>query len=295
MRHCSNAVPVNKNDAKITKTRLSYSNTNNNCASSNWRHDWWQINHKTYAKVLKGDNRLEYGNQEAKVKDQAFAFKTKQNANKCLAPKSNIDSKTRQNVAQPQGVKSDIVECDKHHRINNSHSNKWFNIDTIQCVKFKPKHRNAVNLAKHNATFKRWDDETTTKYGFILLGDFLCLDKDNRNPDTADLLDIHDHVKSTGNFNFMDAQISVPSQLRVDRWDSYLKDYWDDQLKFLIRYGFPIDFNNKILLSSEENNHSSATEFPDLVTKYFHDEGRFGAILSPFSTHPSRTSTYPLV
>ena len=102
MRHCSNAVPVHKNDAKITKTRIIYSNINNNCASSNWRHDWWQINHKTYAKVLKGDNWLEYGNQEAKVKSQAFAFKTKQNANKCLAPKSNIDSKTRQNIAQPK-------------------------------------------------------------------------------------------------------------------------------------------------------------------------------------------------
>ena len=55
-----------------------------------------------------------------------------------------------------------------------------------------------------------------------------------------------------------------------------LPSYWDDQLKFLIRYGFPIDFNNEILLSSEENNHSSATEFPDHVRKYFHDEGRLG-------------------
>ena len=118
------------------------------------------------------------------------------------------------------------------------------------------------------------------------MGDFICLDKDDRNPYTADLLDIHNHIKSTGNFNVMDAQISVPSQLSVDRWDSYLKDYWDDQLKFLIRYGFSIDFNNEILLSSEENNHSSATEFPDHVGKYFHDEGRFGAILGPFSTPP---------
>ena len=85
-------------------------------------------------------------------------------------------------------------------------------------LRFKPKHRNVVSLAKDNATFKWWDDQTATKYGFIPLGDFLCLDQDARNPCTGDLLDIHNCVKSTGNFNFMDAQISVPSQLRVDRW-----------------------------------------------------------------------------
>ena len=72
----------------------------------------------------------------------------------------------------------------------------------------------------------------------------------------------------------------------MDRWDSYLEGYWDNQLKFLIRYGFPIDFDNDILLSSEENNHSSATEFPDHVRKYFHDEGCFGEILGPFPTPP---------
>ena len=66
------AVPAHKNDGKITKTRIIHSNTNDNCASSNWHHDWWQINHKTYAKVLKGDNCLEYGYQV-----QAFVFKLK--------------------------------------------------------------------------------------------------------------------------------------------------------------------------------------------------------------------------
>ena len=39
-------------------------------------------------------------------------------------------------------------------------------------------------------------------------------------------------------------------------------------------------------MSSAENNHSSATEFPDHVRKYFLGEGRFGAILGPFSTPP---------
>ena len=75
------------------------------------------------------DNCLEYGNQV-----QAFAFKTKQNANKRLAPKFNIQSKARQKVAQPQGVKSGVIEHGRHHMINSNHSDKWFNTDTNQCV-----------------------------------------------------------------------------------------------------------------------------------------------------------------
>ena len=68
-------------------------------------------------------------------------------------------------------------------------------------LRFKPKHRNAVNLAKNNATFKRWNDQTTTKYGFILLGDFLCPEKDARNPCTADLCDTHKRVNECTNLS----------------------------------------------------------------------------------------------
>ena len=122
-------------------------------------------------------------------------------------------------------------------------------------------------MAKDNATFKHWDDQTITKYGFNPLGHLLHPDQDAKNSCKGDLLDIHNCVKSTGNFHFMDAQISVPFQLKVDIWDSYLEGYWDDQLKFLIRHGFPIDFDNEVSLSSEENNHTSATDFPDHVRK----------------------------
>ena len=38
-------------------------------------------------------------------------------------------------------------------------------------------------------------------------------------------------------FNFMNSQIQVDS----DVWDKYLHNYWDKQLGYLIRYGFPFD------------------------------------------------------
>ena len=69
------------------------------------------------------------------VKDQVFAFRTKQNADKCYVPrKFNVVSKARQNVAESQGVKSDFIENDKCHVINNNDIDKWVSLDTNQCV-----------------------------------------------------------------------------------------------------------------------------------------------------------------
>ena len=94
-------------------------------------------------------------------------------------------------------------------------------------LRFKPKHRNAINLAKDNATFKCWDDQTITKYGFIPLGASLVQIKMPKIPVQVICL----IFTTVLNFNFMDAQISVPSQLKVDIWDSYLEGYWDGQIE----------------------------------------------------------------
>ena len=153
-------------------------------------------------------------------------------------------------------------------------------------LRFKPKHRNAINSAKNNDTFKAWECQNTGKYGFIPLGDLCCPNKDIKICIDSDLIAIHNQVKATSKFNFMDAQICIPSQLNVNKWETYLEDYWDKQLLFLLRYGFPLDFNHSISLKSQDNNYSSATEFPDHVDKCFQEEAKFGAIHGPFSTPP---------
>ena len=56
------------------------------------------------------------------------------------------------------------------------------------------------------------------------------------------------------------------------------------KLKFLIRYGFPINFDNEVSLSLEQN--TSATDFQDHARKYFQEESQFGVILGQFSTPP---------
>ena len=61
----------------------------------------------------------------------------------------------------------------------------------------------------------------------------------------------------------MQSQIQVPSQLNPDVWDEYLMDYWDKQLGFLIRYGFPLDFKEGSPLQHELKNHSSANLYTE--------------------------------
>ena len=131
-----------------------------------------------------------------------------------------------------------------------------------------------------------WDCQNTGKYGFIPLGELCCPDKDIKNTTDGDLIAIHKQVKTTGKFHFMDAQICVPSQLNVAKWQTYLEGYWDNQLLFLLRYGFPLDFDHSVSLKSQHNNHSSATDFPQHVEKYLQEEAKFGAIHGPFSAPP---------
>ena len=108
-------------NVKTVKTRIFHSNTNKNCTSLNWCHDWWQINHKTYANVLKGDSLKTYGSAVAKVQGQAIAVKTKQLADKNIVPHGcNIVAQAISSVTQSQGVKSGYIENDKHCGTNNS-------------------------------------------------------------------------------------------------------------------------------------------------------------------------------
>ena len=88
----------------------------------------------------------------------------------------------------------------------------------------------------------------------------------------------------------MQARIPITSQLNVEVWEELLKDYWDQQLLQLLRFGFPLDFNRKGQLHCEGGNHSSATQYPKDVDAYIQEETSYGAILCPFKENPIKNS-----
>ena len=65
-----------------------------------------------------------------------------------------------------------------------------------------------------------------------------------------------------------------------------LHGYWDRQLIFLLKYGFPLDFDTSNPLRSTLKNHSSAVLHKDHVENYLKEEVAEGAILGPFSNPP---------
>ena len=84
----------------------------------------------------------------------------------------------------------------------------------------------------------------------------------------------------------MSNQITIPSQLNPEAWDYHLEDYWDKQLPLLIRFGFPLDYDRKAILTSHDENHTSAKLYPKDIEAYLEEEIKHNAVLGPFDQPP---------
>ena len=83
-----------------------------------------------------------------------------------------------------------------------------------------------------------------------------------------DVFHAHLLIREAGLPNYLGCHIPVQGQLNAWKWQSYLSDYWDQQLTDLITYGFPLDFNGGCDLSSACENHKSAIDFPEQIEDY---------------------------
>ena len=110
-----------------------------------------------------------------------------------------------------------------------------------------------------------------------------------------DYLDIHRKVRADGRPNFCGLQLPVPSKLNSEKFFQYLSDYWDWQIPFFVKFGFPLDIDRKKRLQSDLINHKSALQFPEHVEHYLKEEIKHQAILGPFSTPPIPLHTSPFL
>ena len=135
-------------------------------------------------------------------------------------------------------------------------------------------------------TLQLWDNQNAHKFGFIPLGDLDVPPTSSPSNVDTDPLTLHKINKASGKYNFKDAQIIVKSQLNPDIWDSLLHGYWDSHLSFLIRFGFPLDFDRNSILESHSDNHTSAKNYPQDVQAYLMEEIQYNAILGPLTPPP---------
>ena len=128
-------------------------------------------------------------------------------------------------------------------------------------------------------TTQLWHSQNQGKSGFIPLGVLILPSANNK-------VQTNLSPKQSGKFNFLKCQVVIKSQLNPDVWESLLKDYLNQQLIYLIRYGFPLDFDPLSSLTQEDTNHNSAIHYPEDIEAYLEEELKFKAILGPFQEPP---------
>ena len=163
-----------------------------------------------------------------------------------------------------------------------------FDFTLISC----PHNRTRINNAKNTDIFRLWDSQNHQTFGFIPLSELAIPSVDKRIPLQGSLLQARYDVAKEGNYNFMGAQIQIPSQLNPDVWQDYLIDYWDKQLPYLIRYGFPLDFDTDVHLNHTEVNHPSAKHHVPDVKAYLDEEVSIKLSWALLGKHHTQTYIY---
>ena len=99
---------------------------------------------------------------------------------------------------------------------------------------------------------------------------------------------VHEEVKNTGLYNFQKAKIQVPSSINFELFEKLCEGYWDYQLPYFIKFGFPLDFpqDKQSELQSTEISHNSAVNFPSHVENYLKTEAEHAAIYGPYRDPP---------
>ena len=136
----------------------------------------------------------------------------------------------------------------------------------------KEKHKDVLAFAKGNKNFDAWNAQVMGKFGYIPLANHKIPDCDKNVVFDGNSIEMHERVWNSKEHNFMGEQIIVPSQFNIDVWEKELQGYWDKQLLFLLKYGFPLDFDYTNPLKSTLVNHSSANQHVDDVKYYVQTE-----------------------
>ena len=147
-----------------------------------------------------------------------------------------------------------------------------------KCEKIKK-----AKMAKFNHLFRSQNKDMV---GFIPLSKLPPRLLDNSCPTSLTYLEIQKMFREDGRPNFCGLQIPISSSLNHERFFHHLRDYWDWQIPFFVKFGFPLDIKKDCEIKNEEINHPSALNFPTHVDHYLSEEKSHGAILGPLDTPP---------
>ena len=126
-------------------------------------------------------------------------------------------------------------------------------------------------------------------YGFVALGLLKRFAQLNsQSVSKMVYVGLHSLLVNSRMPNCTGSHLVVPSGLNLSLWEYHLKDYWDHQLIFYLKYGFPIDLHSQQTVQPQGTitNHSSAVQHPISVQLHISTENKFKTILGPFQKSP---------
>ena len=159
---------------------------------------------------------------------------------------------------------------------------------------------NVQALRNKNTDLKLCLSQQTNAFGFLPITNLQRLDRGNSlKPHKVltykefDPINVHEEVKNTGLYNFQKAKIQLPSSINFELFEHLCEGYWDYQLPYFIKFGFPLDVphDQQSKLQSTESSHNSAVNFPSHVDNYLKTEAEHVAIYGPYKDPPYGTST----
>ena len=213
--------------------------------------------------------------------------KHKRNDMDTRSTNKNIPEKIESGKKSEHGKKSQNTDISTVESKNSKNSVRLDTDDKYALpLLMKEKQSEILKIASGNPTFERLKVQNDQKFGYIpLANQKIPIYNRNRFLD-LDPIQLHNKMKKSNIPNFLGEQIRVKTELRVENWEKYAADYWDKQLIFLIKYGFPLDFDDTNPLRSTEINHFSARQHNSHVENYIQEEISHGAILGPFEEKP---------
>ena len=152
-----------------------------------------------------------------------------------------------------------------------------------------------IRVAKSAEFNKKVFDQNVLGFGFLPLSELPKPIADNSSNQEMSIIEAHKKLIKDGRPNYLGLQIPVKSALNHEKFATYLQDYWDWQLPFFIKFGFPLDIKNTSKIISEKINHKSAIDFLDHVDFYISEEKKFDSLLGPYENPPFDLHTSPFL
>ena len=89
--------------------------------------------------------------------------------------------------------------------------------------------------------------------------------------------------------NFLRTKRLVHSHFNVDVWSHYLEHYQDRVLTDFLCYGWPINYQSDVLVSSSFHNHPSVVKNSSYLSTYIAKELSYQSVFGPFRCNPFNT------